>query len=425
MCAWTTQAHPCTHPHTAFALPALVYVDVVHAEFVGAELCESLPSPTEPHCRYHLDEGSPVLPGWQCPGDQTLPCFGKTGEQVLNTIGYLYPTVRADVDVWQSIGVLLVIAGVFKLLFFLVVWYLTWQSTTRLMPASPSSGPDVPLRIFQPPVGTGLFTQFDKPSRNQKTPDLKTASPTSPVLAFRNIRFVVPGRRQYFQCSTGGLQLCTTASPKVLLQDISGAAHGGKLLGILGPSGAGKTTLLNVLINNASYGRATGQVQLQGEPMTPGRFFQHCVVVPQKDQHWAFLRTREVVSFAARLFLGSMSTRDRDQRVYDILEEMGLSAQAESFVGNDFLPGGISSGEKRRLSVAVACIKQTMSVLFLDEPTTGLDAAAASNMYESTPWKTVVSSFDSLHSNVCLPCFPRCENKVGKLCIAASLVSCV
>ena len=90
------------------------YVDSIEATFAGAELCEALP-PTEILTVgiMWMGDNNPILPGWQCAGDQTQACFGATGTQVLTSISYLYPTVNAEVDVWTSIGILFAIAGGF------------------------------------------------------------------------------------------------------------------------------------------------------------------------------------------------------------------------------------------------------------------------------------------------------------------------
>jgi ABC-type multidrug transport system ATPase subunit len=157
------------------------------------------------------------------------------------------------------------------------------------------------------------------------------------------------------------------------------SSSSGEVLAILGPSGAGKTSLLNCLTLEAFGGRVDGDVTLGDEHMNPTLFAAHCTVVTQIDRHWAFLTARETVTYAADFYLNGTSA-EKKAAVDEMLEKMGLNGCAETRVGNQFMQG-LSGGQKRRLSLAVALIKKPLLV-FLDEPTSGLDAAAAANIME-------------------------------------------
>jgi len=171
-----------------------------------------------------------------------------------------------------------------------------------------------------------------------------------------------------------------TKKEKVILQGISGSVGSGEVLAILGPSGAGKTTLLNSLTLDAHSGETRGHCTLNGRKMNQNLFAKHAVVVTQVDHHWSFLTARETISYAADLFLTGVTRKEKEEKVQEMIEKMGLGVCADTIVGNAFLPG-LSGGQKRRLSLAVALIKQPQ-VIFLDEPTSGLDAAAAAHIME-------------------------------------------
>ena len=97
-------------------------------------------------------------------------------------------------------------------------------------------------------------------------------------------------------------------------------------------------------------------------------------VVVQHDKHWPYLTTRETLAYAAELYEVANKT-DIATVVDEIIEKMGLGVCADTRCAR------LSGGQRRRLSIAVALLKQP-TVLFLDEPTSGLDAAAASNIME-------------------------------------------
>ena len=124
-------------------------------------------------------------------------------------------------------------------------------------------------------------------------------------------------------------------------------------------------------------GVSTGEAMLNGNPLNTESFTTDCFVVTQQDNHWAFLTCEETVSYAAQLYLGKDGAGVRDV-VDTVIRKMGLESCRSTKVGNPFIQG-LSGGQKRRLSIALALIKQP-TLMFLDEPTSGLDAAAAANI---------------------------------------------
>ena len=95
-------------------------------------------------------------------------------------------------------------------------------------------------------------------------------------------------------------------------------------------------------------------------------------MVEQFDNHWPHLTCRETLLFTAKSFQVADSSALPDI-VDNIITKMGLDVCA------DVKCSGLSGGQKRRLSIGQALLKQP-TVLFLDEPTTGLDAASAENI---------------------------------------------
>lgn len=161
---------------------------------------------------------------------------------------------------------------------------------------------------------------------------------------------------------------------RFLLSNVNGEAKPGKLLALMGPSGSGKTTLLNVLAGQVVSSprlRLTGHIGVNGRPRPRGGI--KVAYVRQDDIFFSQLTVRETLSLAAELQLSHLSSaKHREDYVKKLLFRLGLINCADSIVG-DAKVRGISGGEKKRLSLACELIASP-SVIFADEPTTGLDA---------------------------------------------------
>lgn len=147
--------------------------------------------------------------------------------------------------------------------------------------------------------------------------------------------------------------------------------------GILGPSGAGKSSLLDVLAGRKRHGEGctVGRVALdvgRGKGgRSAGEVRRVAGYVPQENVLPETLTCYEHLMFHARLRMPRRATHaERRARALLMLEELGLTRVADSRVG-DALRGGLSGGEKRRLSIAAELMARPV-LLFLDEPTTGL-----------------------------------------------------
>jgi len=148
-------------------------------------------------------------------------------------------------------------------------------------------------------------------------------------------------------------------------------------MALMGPSGAGKSTLLNVLSLQAQSGRSEGSIKLNGKRLTLDEFKQSCAMVEQEDHQWAHHTAKETLQTAAALWM-TTDEETRDARVDELIDVLGLRSCADTKCGGPFVRG-LSGGQKRRLSLAVAMLKKP-AVLFLDEPTSGLDAASAAGV---------------------------------------------
>ncbi|XP_067010233.2 ATP-binding cassette sub-family G member 1 [Anabrus simplex] len=160
---------------------------------------------------------------------------------------------------------------------------------------------------------------------------------------------------------------------KEILHEISGHFRAGELTAIMGPSGAGKSTLLNVLAGYTLRG-CTGQVSLNGRVRTKAnrqRLASLSCYIQQDDRLRNALTPLEAMTLAAHLKLGNACKEERAQQVDQLLNMLGLSACQNTRTLR------LSGGQKKRLSVALELISNP-PVIFLDEPTTGLDSSSCS-----------------------------------------------
>jgi len=142
----------------------------------------------------------------------------------------------------------------------------------------------------------------------------------------------------------------------------------GELFGFLGPNGAGKTTTINMLTGLARP--CKGSIRIGGIDCTDKpRAAQHLIgVVPDESNLYPELTGFENLCFCAALY--GLGKAERQDRAKELLDNFGL-AQASN---RKF--GGYSKGMKRKLTIAAGIIHKP-EILFLDEPTTGIDVASA------------------------------------------------
>jgi ABC-2 type transport system ATP-binding protein len=159
----------------------------------------------------------------------------------------------------------------------------------------------------------------------------------------------------------------------------------GESFGILGPNGAGKTTTLEMI--EGLRKPDGGQVTVLGQPVWPDprRIQARIGVQLQSTSLFEMLTARELLELFARFYLRT----DSQERARIALELVGLESKADDYARR------LSGGQQQRLAIALALVHDP-EVVFLDEPTTGLDPQARHNLWDvirtinSDQGKTVV-----------------------------------
>jgi ABC-2 type transport system ATP-binding protein len=154
---------------------------------------------------------------------------------------------------------------------------------------------------------------------------------------------------------------------------VSFAVASGEVFGLLGPNGAGKTTTIRVLTTllRPTSGRAlVGGFDVREESLQVRASIGY---VPQAISVDGALTARENLDFYARVT--GVTSRERRARIEQAIEEMNLEAML------DRLARTLSGGMLRRLEIATALLNRP-AVLFLDEPTVGLDPTARRTVWD-------------------------------------------
>eukprot|EP00981_Chlorochromonas_danica_P012641 scaffold5237_cov170-Ochromonas_danica.AAC.17 len=161
-----------------------------------------------------------------------------------------------------------------------------------------------------------------------------------------------------------------------LLKGVNGYFEPGSITALMGSTGAGKTTLLDVLSGRKNTGVVKGDMYHNGIKKNDHYFRRIMAYVEQFDSLPSRCTPKEIIEFNACLRLvSSVSTEQRILWVASISKMMDLGGFENSMIG-DVNTGGLSFEQRKRVSIGTE-LAANPSILFLDEPTTGLDSFAA------------------------------------------------
>ncbi len=164
------------------------------------------------------------------------------------------------------------------------------------------------------------------------------------------------------------------------LRDINFKETHGKLVGIMGASGAGKTTLLNIL--TGMYVPTSGEVLVNGVNLHKDKEKMEGVLgyIPQDDLLIEELSVFDNLYFNAKFCFKDKSNKELEELVNKTLKSLGLFYIKDLRVGNVFNKL-ISGGQRKRLNIALELIREP-SILYVDEPTSGLSSRDSENVMD-------------------------------------------
>src|SRR2546425_11828726 len=157
------------------------------------------------------------------------------------------------------------------------------------------------------------------------------------------------------------------------LEGISFEVPRGEFFGLLGPNGAGKTTTIGILTTRVRPTGGVGRIEGIDVARDPVAVKRSIGVVPQVNNLDRSLTAREILVFHAEYF--GVPRQKREQNANDLLKRFELAERADEKVT------GFSGGMVQRLKIARALMHDP-AILFLDEPTTGLDPQSRRMMWD-------------------------------------------
>ncbi len=167
---------------------------------------------------------------------------------------------------------------------------------------------------------------------------------------------------------------------KTGLHPLSFSEDSGKLIGIMGGSGAGKSTLLNIL--NGNNQPSNGEVLINGISLHKNKKQLEGVIgfIPQDDLLIEELTVYQNLFYNSKLCFAGLKDEEIHILVTNMLNDLGLIETKDLKVGNT-LDITISGGQRKRLNIALELIREP-SVLFVDEPTSGLSSRDSENIMD-------------------------------------------
>ncbi|XP_068899588.1 protein scarlet [Tenebrio molitor] len=212
---------------------------------------------------------------------------------------------------------------------------------------------------------SGIFGESDSLLRKNRSYNRWSPTEEGVTLAWSDVSVFVQSRKK-------GRIVC-----KRIINGVTGAVKAGSLVALMGASGAGKSTLMSTLAyRNTGDASVEGDILVNGRPI--GSYMKYLSgFMHQEDIFIGSLTVLEHMNIMARLKLDRKTTKqERDAKIYQLLKSLGLTKCLHTKIGRNGDNKVLSGGEKRRLAFATELLTDP-SILFCDEPTTGLDSYSA------------------------------------------------
>ena len=195
--------------------------------------------------------------------------------------------------------------------------------------------------------------------------------------------------------------LCKNYKTKKALRELSLEINQGELFGLLGVNGAGKTTLIKILCGLTK--KNSGSVKINGYDLDKDidKIKEIIDISPQETSVASNLSVKENLEFFARIYGSGQDVINDIVETFSLEEVLGQKAKT------------LSGGYKRRLSIAIALVSRP-KILFLDEPTLGLDVFARRGLW------TIIKK---LHKSITIILTSHYLEEIENLCDRVAILS--
>jgi len=327
--------------HSSLAMMITVY-DVMDLDCnTGAFLA--------PTTDFGFPEGTALCPAqvYLYPCDKFTVNAGIVTSCTVSAREALYQTqgIGTDLSVWVPIGALIAIFVAIKIVIAIFTYYPTKQIYYQID------------KIFTETFANNSKPKFQEVEQEEHDDQIESG----PV---GNNNSITSGTGDGHYLTWTNFDVILRKNGQKLVDNASGFVRGGRILALMGPSGAGKTTLLNGLAGRAPYAELNGDVKFAGHKLTS----DDLTYVPQFDQLNPAMTVMQHITLVGRLTNSDEAAMLGQAK--KLISVLGLQSKKDIKVSD------LSGGEKKRLSIGVGLISNP-KVLFLDEPTTGLDSTAA------------------------------------------------
>ncbi|KAG7087521.1 hypothetical protein E1B28_013480 [Marasmius oreades] len=274
-------------------------------------------------------------------------------------LSYQYKYVNA----WRNLGIVFAYGVLFLLLLLVFTEINTWIATQREVTYFTRTSSGV-SPLLDNGAGDEEASVAEKDSSAAPGPTTKPSSTTGPNTQTQPRKIFTWHHLTYDVPIAGG-------DTRRLLDNVSGFVAPGKLTALMGASGAGKTTLLNTLAQRISIGVVSGDVFVGGKTL-PADFQAQTGYCQQLDVHLPTCTVREALSFSAKLRQPKyVPVAEKEAYVDTVLRMCGLENYEHAIIGS------LNLEFSKRTTIAVELAAKPELLLFLDEPTTGLDSQSA------------------------------------------------
>ncbi|KAH9210215.1 putative ABC transporter [Leptodontidium sp. 2 PMI_412] len=252
---------------------------------------------------------------------------------------------------WRNFGIIIALT---------IFFTFTYMAASEIVTAKKSKGE---ILLFQRghQYQRNLHSDIEKPA--------EAASVSGPS---RPVSGTIQKQTSIFQWKDICFDIKIKKEDRRILNHVDGWVKPGTLTALMGPSGAGKTSLLDVLATRDTFGVVSGEALVDGHPRDVS-FQRKTGYAQQADIHLETMSVREALRFNA--ILCQPSGLDRNEKlayVEEIIHLLDMESYADAIIG---VPGeGLNVEQRKKLTIAVELAARPQLLLFLDEPSSGLDS---------------------------------------------------